>query len=124
MDMVLDHLRDRADFILLDTAPALIVSDTLALAPKADGIVVVVDAAQTKRGVLTHLRTQLDRVGGNVVACILNDFETPAKGDSRYGYYSSKYAAKYSADEYNANLSQNGSKTSRKSRRRAKRERS
>ena len=119
MDLVLDHLRDRADIVLLDTAPALVVADTLGLAPKADAIVVVVDADNTTREVVRQLRTRLDRVGGRVFACVLNDFQAShARGDDRYGYYSSKYSTKYSAEGYVSTNGSNGAKTSRRDRKR------
>src|SRR4051812_9687469 len=89
MDDFLEELRKVADFVLLDTPPSLVVSDALGLAPKADGTLVVVDAATTHRSALSHLRSQLDRVGGTVIGSILNNLDRQkSKYYDRYkGYY-------------------------------------
>src|SRR4051812_9147204 len=88
MDDFLEELRKVADFVLLDTPPSLVVSDALGLAPKADGSIVVVDAASTHRSALSHLRSQLDRVGGNVIGSILNNLDRQrSKYYDRYGGY-------------------------------------
>ena len=81
----------RFDVILLDTPPALVVSDAVALAPYTDGVVVVADAAKTTRAAVLHLRHQFERVGGRVVGGILNNLDR--KHAKRYpNYYRSYYA--------------------------------
>jgi capsular exopolysaccharide synthesis family protein len=88
MSDLIEELRKVADFILLDTAPALVVSDALGLAPKADGTLVVVDAASTHRSALSHLRAQLDRVGGHIIGSLLNNLDRQnSKYYDRYGGY-------------------------------------
>ena len=89
MDDVIEELRRVADFVLIDTPPALIVSDVLGLAPKVDGLMVVVDASSTPSAALSHLRDQIDRVGGTLIGSILNNLD---RNNSKYydtygGYY-------------------------------------
>jgi tyrosine-protein kinase len=88
MDQVIDELSRAADFVLIDTPPALIVSDVLGLAPKVDGLMIVVDASSTPRSALAHLRAQIDRVGGNLIGSILNNFDrnTSKYYDTYRGY--------------------------------------
>jgi polysaccharide biosynthesis transport protein len=91
MDQLLAVLRGRADFVLLDTTPALVVADALVLAPKSDGVIVVADAAQTTRAAVSRLRQQFEGVGATIIGGILNNLDpSHAKrypGYNRY-YYS------------------------------------
>ena len=92
MDEVLATLRSVADFVLIDSPPSLVVADALELAPKVDGIVVVVDGSKTTRQTAIHLRHQLERVGGLIVGGILNNLD-PGQ-EAPYGrYYSSRDAS-------------------------------
>ncbi len=86
MDDLLAELRSLADIVLIDTAPSLVVSDMLGLAPKTDGVLVVADAASTHRSAVLQVRSQLERVGGQIVGGVLNNLD-PASG--RRGTYSS-----------------------------------
>jgi tyrosine-protein kinase len=76
MARFLEGVRSQADFVLLDTPPALLVADALALAPASDGVIVIADALSSKRGALTQVRHQLDQVGANVIGGILNNVDT------------------------------------------------
>jgi succinoglycan biosynthesis transport protein ExoP len=103
MDELLRWLRGKADFVLLDTAPALIVADALALAPKCDGVVIVADARNTTRAALARVRNELSSVGVPIVGAILNRLG-PAqakRSPDQYGaYYSSAY--RYRSEESNS----------------------
>jgi polysaccharide biosynthesis transport protein len=92
MDDIMAALRMQADFILLDTPPALIVADALELAPKSDAIMLVTDAQRSTRSQIVEIRRQLQRVGGNVVGVIVNNLNATMmkRYAPRYGYY---YAA-------------------------------
>jgi tyrosine-protein kinase Etk/Wzc len=98
MDSFLDQLRKAADFVILDTAPVLAVADALILAPKADAVVIVADAAETTRGAVQHLREQLAQVGGNVVGGVFNNFD-PARAKYYSPYYRTYYTHRYQAEE-------------------------
>lgn len=92
MDAVIGSLRSVCDFVLIDTPPSLVVADALELAPKTDGIIIVVDGSKTTRQAATHLRHQLERVGGLIVGGILNNLD-PGQEVSYGRYYSSKGAS-------------------------------
>src|SRR6266545_125232 len=68
----LKEQRDVFDFIILDCPPALVVSDSLALAPLVDAVLVVADAKATDRETIDQLRDQLEQVGGKIVGAVLN----------------------------------------------------
>jgi capsular exopolysaccharide synthesis family protein len=91
MDDMLAELRTIADIVLIDTAPTLVVSDMLGLAPKTDGVIVVADASSTHLAAIEQLRHQLERGGGEIVGGILNNQDAAAGrrgygGYGRYGY--------------------------------------
>ncbi len=87
----LQELRSAADFVVVDTAPVLAVSDALALAPLSDGVLIVADASSTTRGALAHAREQLEQVSANVIGGILNNLD-----QSSAKYYPSYYRSYYS----------------------------
>jgi capsular exopolysaccharide synthesis family protein len=92
MGEVLSGLREVADYVILDTAPILLVADALALAPLVDGVLLVADSDRTSRGAVAHAREQLEQVGAVVFGAALNNFD-PAKARAyRYaGYYPYQY---------------------------------
>jgi tyrosine-protein kinase len=89
MSEVISGLKEVADFVILDTAPVLLVADALALSPFVDGCLLVADAEHTSRGAVTHAREQLEQVGTPIVGAVLNDFDPSKARAYRYdGYYS------------------------------------
>jgi capsular exopolysaccharide synthesis family protein len=92
MESVLRHLSSSADYVVIDTPPALVVSDAMIVAPRVDGVVVVVDADETTGGAASHAIDQLEQVGGNVIGSVLNRFD-PSK--ARYYSYAGRYAYAY-----------------------------
>ena len=75
MEAMLDELRVRFDFVMLDTAPALVVADAISLAPFTDGVIVIADASKTASAAVSHMRHQLERVGARIVGGILNNLD-------------------------------------------------
>jgi capsular exopolysaccharide synthesis family protein len=72
MRALLKQQRDLFDLVILDCPSALVVADSLALAPLVDAVVVVADAKSIDRATLNQLRDQLDQVEANVVGVVLN----------------------------------------------------
>jgi capsular exopolysaccharide synthesis family protein len=85
MGRLLTALRTRFDFVLLDAGPSL-VADVLFVAPHADGVIVVADAAKTSRGGVAQLRHQLESVGSLIIGGILNNVAAKFTGHP-YPYY-------------------------------------
>ncbi len=88
MTTILDWLSQRSDIILIDTAPALIVTDAAILASQVDGIVIVVKAGKTKMESVKRMVTSLRQQGSNLLGVVINDvrFKNP-----RYSYYYRDY---------------------------------
>ncbi len=88
MGEILAGLRDVADYVIIDTAPMLLVADALALGPLVDGVLFVADSEHTSRSAVAHAREQLDQVGAAVIGSVLNNFDpSKAKAYRHYGYY-------------------------------------
>lgn len=80
---ILDEAKKSYDYIIVDTAPVLPVSDALWLAPMVDACLVVARANRTKREELTEALARLDRSGAAVLGVVLND----VKPQTRSPYY-------------------------------------
>jgi tyrosine-protein kinase len=88
LEDVLSQLAERADVVLIDAAPLLNLSDTVALSSKVDALVVVVHSTSTRRPVLGELRRVLD----SARAVKLGFVFTGVTGDEAFG---SRYAPSY-----------------------------
>jgi non-specific protein-tyrosine kinase len=88
MGEILAGLREVADYVIIDTAPMLLVADALALGPLVDGVLFVADSDHTSRSAVAHSREQLEQVGAVLIGSVLNNFD-PAKARAyrHYGYY-------------------------------------
>jgi capsular exopolysaccharide synthesis family protein len=88
MGEILAGLREVADYVIIDTAPMLLVADALALGPLVDGVLFVADSDNTSRSAVAHAREQLDQVGAVLIGSVLNNFDpAKAKAYRHYGYY-------------------------------------
>ena len=84
MAEVLEQLAGKADYILFDSPPVLAVTDAAILAPRVDGVLLIVRAGKTKRDLAVKARRILAQVNAPIVGVVLNDATLDNKG---YGYY-------------------------------------
>ena len=101
MQHFLQGMRTHSDYVLLDTPPVLAVSDAAILAPRCDGVIVVVDATSTTRTAVKVLREQLEQVGSRILGGIYNNFD-PRHTKSypgHYRYYSYGYQGNGKRDD-------------------------
>ena len=87
MDSLVAYLKRNYDFVLLDAPPILAVSDTVALGPMADTIILVVRGGQTPVPALKQARTRLDAHRLKCLGVILNGVDLIEED----GYYSRQY---------------------------------
>jgi protein-tyrosine kinase len=87
MDSLVAYLKRSYDFVLLDAPPILAVSDTMALGPMADTIILVVRGSQTPIPALKQARTRLDAHKLKCLGVILNGVDLIEED----GYYSRQY---------------------------------
>ena len=83
---LLRQLAARYEYVILDAAPILPVSDSVALARWVDGILVVAQANRVSRREATESLARLERVGAPVIGLVLNRAQTPSSEGSGYGY--------------------------------------
>jgi tyrosine-protein kinase Etk/Wzc len=84
------------DVILVDTPP-LIVPDAVVLSQRADGVLIIVRAGETKRNALEFAVQQLRVVDAPVLGAVINDidFQRDESYDEAFGYYGSAYVYGY-----------------------------
>ncbi len=84
---ILNELRGKFDYVVVDTPPLLAVTDGAVLATAADGTLLVVRAGETKREQLEHAIGSLRDVGATVLGSILNMVPASRGGSYDYNYY-------------------------------------
>lgn len=85
MSEFLDRLREEFDYIILDTPPVLLVTDSQILSTKADGTILVVKSEKTKKSEVKESVGALKKVNANIIGTVLNGFNS--KRDKYYKYY-------------------------------------
>jgi capsular exopolysaccharide synthesis family protein len=83
----LDALRDRADVVLVDSAPMLHVGDALALSALVDALIVVTRVDIVRRPMLVELRRAIDASPAGKLGFVLTGADLEAgygRGDYRY----------------------------------------
>jgi capsular exopolysaccharide synthesis family protein len=73
MRSTLEVLKERYDFVVIDTSPIIPVTDPLWLVHETDGAIVVVRERRTKRQQLHKALSTLDSVGARVLGVVAND---------------------------------------------------
>jgi len=77
---LLKQLAEQVDFVLLDTAAFLAVSDAAILVPHADCVVMVVARAQAQQGMVRSTCEQLAGLHANVIGVVVNKAEEDGTG--------------------------------------------
>jgi capsular exopolysaccharide synthesis family protein len=78
-DQVLALARAQADFVVVDTPPAGALADVAVIAPRLEGMLLVVSAGHTKRDLARRAREQLERVNANLLGVVLTDVRVDSK---------------------------------------------
>jgi capsular exopolysaccharide synthesis family protein len=78
----IERALEEYDHVIFDSGPMLFVSESVALAPRVDGVVTVVKARTSSRGVLTRMRDGLRAVKAEHLGVVLN-----AVRSQKGGYY-------------------------------------
>jgi capsular exopolysaccharide synthesis family protein len=73
MTSLLEELKRSYDIIIIDTPPALIVTDAQVVSTKCDGVVLVVRHGKVKRENAKKLKSLFDFVQARVLGVVLND---------------------------------------------------
>ena len=83
------QLRERFDYVIVDTPPLGQVIDCAVMAPELDGIAIVIDTTNNSYKFEKRLKAQLEKSGGRILGVILNRVDFADKGSyygKAYGY--------------------------------------
>jgi capsular exopolysaccharide synthesis family protein len=84
---LLTSVRQTYDYVLIDAPPVGIVSDPAILGTQGDGVLLVLDAQNTRKRSVRQAMRSLDTVGANVFGTVMNNLKVSSEGYYyRYGY--------------------------------------
>lgn len=86
MRSVLDELKSKFDYVILDSPPIMPLTDACVISSQADGVIFIVQAHRTPRRVVKQAKNMLEHVHAKMLGFILTQAETKEL-TSRYGYY-------------------------------------
>ena len=87
MKMLLDRMGEHYDYVIVDSAPVLPVSDSVAVAGSVDGVIVVCQARRINESSLTETLERLDRVSAPIIGMVLNQARSANRDAYVYGGY-------------------------------------
>ncbi len=107
---LLELFREKFDIVIVDTPPVMAVTDPLNVAPRVDGVLLVLRLSKNARAAARQTLDALEEVGGNVLGVVVNGVgkgqQYGAYGSSKNGYGSSYgygYGSKYGYEYRDAN---------------------
>lgn len=90
----IEALKEKYDYIFLDTPPVTIVTDAILLSKVCDGFIVVVRQTRAEKKMLTDAVSKLRFVDAKIIGFVFNGVVVSKSG---YGYYKKNYKySKYS----------------------------
>ena len=93
MSRIINELKEKADLVLFDSPPTLVVADAAILGSRMDGAILVNDFGNTRTAESRRAADELRRVRVNLLGVVLN--RMPLGGRGSYYYYNYSY---YMAD--------------------------
>jgi tyrosine-protein kinase Etk/Wzc len=86
---LLEELKGHAEIVIIDTPPAIPVTDAQVLGTHLDGMILVVEAGQARKAGVKHARDLLDRTRVRILGVVLNKIDQSSKGYYHQYYYRS-----------------------------------
>lgn len=87
MENFLNSLKSEYDMIIIDSPPVGLVTDAAVLSTKADGVLLVVAAAEVEIEEIKRAQELLEKVNANILGVVLNKVDIKSKYYYKYGYY-------------------------------------
>ena len=109
MQTLLEAMKQRYDYIFIDSPPINMVTDAVVLAPSSDGVLFLVRANQSERGAVRRALDQLEYAKAKVLGFVLNGLE---RERSYYGYGKRRYKRYFSYGYYGYSRRKYGYSTS------------
>jgi polysaccharide biosynthesis transport protein len=99
MQEAMEALRQRYDFVLIDSPPTLAISDAMVLSVACDGVLLVVRNQITAADSARHVVERLQTVGASILGVVLNGINVQ---DPYYAGYRRYYSSYYTEAQKNA----------------------
>lgn len=96
MSVLLDKLSAHYDYIFIDSPPINIVTDSIILANRVAGMVLVARQGQSTYDELTKAVSSIEFAGANILGMIVTDVKDQ---NGSYGYYKYKYEYRHGASK-------------------------
>ena len=96
-EFLMDLLKQRFDFVVVDTPPVLPATDSLLMAPRTDGVILVVRSGHTNKKVTKEVVEKFQMAKLPILGVLLNRVDIK-KGGYYNKYYQKYYAAYYGND--------------------------
>ena len=84
---LVDSLKKRFDYIVLDSPPVLIVTDSVVLSTRVDTTILVIDADKTQKNQLRQTVDRLREVNANILGIVVNRLNSKMSGYHDYYHY-------------------------------------
>lgn len=86
MAALITDLRDTYDIILIDTPPAVAVTDAQIISAQSDGVILVVNSRKVKKDLALRAKAGLQHVKAKLLGVVLNN-KSRSEAESSYYYY-------------------------------------
>lgn len=94
-EQLLEALRAKYEYVIIDTPPVLVVTDPCSVAPRTDGVLLCIRLGRHTREFGRRALEQLRDVGANITGLVVNGVEeTDAYGYGNYSYSDYRYRYK------------------------------
>lgn len=90
MKEVLEELKEKYDYVLIDTPPVLPVTDAAVLASRVDGVILITAWNKIDPAMAKESKARLDKAGAKMLGVLFNKVEVGSNGHGSgygYGYY-------------------------------------
>jgi len=94
MTAMLEELKESFDVIIIDTPPALAVTDAQVVATKVDGVLIVIDYGKVKREAAMKVKANLQHVNARMLGVVINNVNRKNGEGYYYYYYGNDQSAK------------------------------
>jgi polysaccharide biosynthesis transport protein len=92
---LLQLCRYHYDYVIIDTPPALTVTDAVVLSPEVDAVLMVVRSGQTTKDAVRRTRDTLYQVNARIMGIVVNAVDLHSPDLYYYNYYSRRGRAYY-----------------------------
>jgi capsular exopolysaccharide synthesis family protein len=87
MQKMIERARETFDYVLIDSPPVLIVTDTLLLSAMVDGVILVIKSGVARVDATREAKGKLENVGAKIVGAVLNKVNMSSDDYYYYSYY-------------------------------------